>query len=371
MPKQIVMIGTATDTRGGIASVIKVYRMQGLFERWPAVYLATHRNGSKLQKLATAASAWLRFLGLLASGQALLLHVHTASGASFWRKALFVVPALAARVPVVLHVHGGGFEQFFERQSPLLGRRFIRWVFLRSQAVVALSDEWMRSLASMAPGSRIVVVPNPIEIPPWQASLTGAPPTVLFLGLLLPAKGVQELICAWPAVTAAVPGAQLVLGGVGDQLPRWQELARSLGAEQSIRFAGWVLDDAKTELLKQAWVFALPSYLEALPMSILESMAAGIPVVATRVGGVPLAVAEGRTGHLVEPQDVAALAAALIDLLTDEDKRLSFGRQARQRAASEFSADVMVPKIDALWRAILPPAPEAPDAPDASAAAAP
>ena len=88
-------------------------------------------------------------------------------------------------------------------------------------------------------------------------------------------------------------------------------------------------------------------------MAILESMAAGIPVVATRVGGVPLAVSDGETGLLIEPGDVAAFGQALTGLLTDSDRRLAFGRAARQRAVDLFSAETQLGRIESLWRETL------------------
>lgn len=354
MTKRIVMIGTELPTRGGISAVVKVYLSQGLFDRWPVSYIATHCNGDKWAKLRVALAGWLQFMGLLLRGQVSLLHVHSSSGASFWRKSLFIVPAMALGVPYILHMHGGRFLDFYENDCSALGKRFVRRVFRQARHVVALSQEWVDALTQLAPGCRVTMVPNPIEIPPWQATLQHQPPSVLFLGLLLPAKGIEELIRAWVSVHARLPQAELVLGGVGDDMPRWKQLAAELGVGGVVRFPGWVLGEEKTALMQRCSVFALPSHREALPMSILEAMAAGVPVVATRVGGVPLAVDDGRTGLLVEPTDVPALATALLALLTDDARRLAFGQAGRAKARAEFSADVMVPKVDALWRSVLP-----------------
>jgi glycosyltransferase involved in cell wall biosynthesis len=352
MYKQIVMIGSAPGTRGGVAAVVSVYEAQGLFARWPLSYISTHRDGSKAVKLGQAARAWLAVMGRLLTGRIGLLHVHLSSGASFWRKSLFVLPAQLMGVPYVLHMHGGRFLDFYGARSPL-SRCFVRYVFRQACRVIALSDEWRDKLTAMAPGISVLVVPNPVHVPPWQASLDGAPPTVLFLGILRRDKGVHELLQAWPAVRAAVPGARIVLGGIGD-MDEVRALAASLGVADAVDLPGWIVGSAKDALMRRAWIFALPSHREALPMSILEAMAAGVPVVATRVGGIPMAVENGRTGALVEVQDVPGLTASLIALLTDRDTRLGLGRGARQRALDTFSADVTVPRIDALWREIAP-----------------
>jgi len=352
--RRIVMIGTGRDVRGGISAMVNVYFAQGLFHRWNARYLSTHCDGSKARKAAKAVASWLTFMAMLLTGRVALAHVHIASDASFWRKSLFIVPAHLLRVPYVLHMHGGNFIEFYRTRGPAV-RRFIRWIYARAQRVIALSEEWRTALLGMQPASRVVVIPNPVEIPAWQASLDAGAPTVLFLGVIKERKGVHDLLRAWPGVLRAVPGARLVLGGVGDAQEA-SALARELHVEDSIEMPGWIVGEAKDALMKRAWVFALPSHYEALPMSVLEAQAAGVPVVSTRVGGIPTAVHDGRTGILLEPLDVPGLEAALVGLLTDPARRKAVGEAARRAAAERFSADVLVPKVDAIWREIVPAA---------------
>jgi glycosyltransferase involved in cell wall biosynthesis len=351
MSKEIVMIGTAPETRSGISAVVNVYQSHGLFERWRVAYLATHTDGGKAAKALAAAKGWVAFMARLATGRVALLHVLGSSGPSFWRKALFIVPAHLAGVPYVFHVHCGRFVEFY-RGCGTLGRALIRAVFRNARCVAALSDEWRDALAAIAP-ARFAVVPNPVEVPSWQACLNGAPPTVLFLGVLSEAKGVQDLLRAWPDVLKAIPQARLVLGGTGGE-QQARALAETLGIAECVSMPGWVVGNEKTALLRKAWVFALPSHYEALPMSVLEAMAAGLPVVASRVGAIPRALEDGKSGVLVAPGDVNRLAQALIGLLFDARRRHAMGRAARTRALEEFSADVMVPRLEALWRAAVP-----------------
>ena len=350
--KRIVMIGTRRDVRGGISAMVNVYFAHGLFDRWNARYLATHCDGGKLRKAAQAAASWLSFMGLLLTGRVALAHVHIASDASFWRKSLFIVPAHLMRVPYVLHMHGGNFIEFYRTRNALV-RRFIRWIYARANRVIALSQEWREALLALQPESRVVVIPNPVEIPSWQAILEGTPPTVLFLGVIKERKGVHDLLRAWPAVLRAAPDARLVLGGVGD-VEEAKALAHELHVGDSVEMPGWIVGAAKDALMKRAWVFVLPSHYEALPMSVLEAMAAGVPVVASRVGGIPAAIEDGRTGILIEPRDIDRLASSLVALLIAGERRKAMGDAARRQAAASYSADVLVPGIDSLWRERVP-----------------
>jgi glycosyltransferase involved in cell wall biosynthesis len=173
-------------------------------------------------------------------------------------------------------------------------------------------------------------------VPRWRATLDGEVPTVLFLGVLREAKGVLELVQAWPRVLAAVPGARLVLGGSGD-LAAVSAAVRAAGVESSVEFPGWVGGAEKERLLRNAWVLALPSH---------------VPVVASAVGAIPRAVEHGRSGLLIAPRDPQALAQALISLLTDGEQRKAMGANARRRAEECFSADALVPQLEALWRRV-------------------
>ncbi len=342
------MIGSSRATHGGISSMVNVYFANGLFERWNAMYLETHRDGSKAQKAMKAAGAWLAFMAQLATASVALLHVHIASDASFWRKALFIVPAHLLRVPYILHMHGGDFAAFYRNRCGPLARAFLRYLYRNAQEVVALSDEWRDALFAAIPGIRLVVVPNPVEVPASPAPLTGQPPRVLYLGVVKEAKGSYDLLRAWPAVLRANPGARLVLAGSGE-LDRARALAAELGISESVDTPGWTAGEAKAKLLREAVLFVLPSHFEALPMAVLEAMAVGLPVVATSVGGIPDAIVDGRDGVLIPAQDPQALADALQGLLADSPRRHALGGAARRRAMETFSAGVVVPRIEALW----------------------
>jgi glycosyltransferase involved in cell wall biosynthesis len=346
------MLGTTPASRSGIAALVHTYAANGLFQRWHAVYLPTHREGGQAHKLAIASGAWLDVMARLAAGRIALLHIHLASNASFWRKAAFMMPARLFGVPYVLHVHGGGFAAFYEAQ-PAPARALIRQRLRGAARVIALSAEQRATLEAIEPDARVEVIPNPVDVPAWQAGLEASPPTVLFLGVLLERKGVHDLLRAWPAVREAIPDATLVLAGSGDATDLWR-LVGELGIESSVRFAGWVEGEAKERLMKSAWVVALPSHVEAFPMAVLEALAAGVPVVASRVGGIASAIEHPRSGLLVTPGDASELARALVAILGNALRRKGMGRAARERALAEFSSEVVVPRLEALWRELAP-----------------
>jgi glycosyltransferase involved in cell wall biosynthesis len=161
----------------------------------------------------------------------------------------------------------------------------------------------------------------------------------------------QKGHCYLLEAAAQVPEAQFVLAGDGPLRASLEAQARSLGVEDRVKFLGYRSDIA--DLLADCDVFVLPSLYEGLPLSILEAMSAGKPVIATHIGGTDEAVIAGETGLLVPPADSAALAAAIRSLLTDRPLAQRLATAGRARVAQEFSAAKMVQQVIAVYDELL------------------
>lgn len=347
--KQLVMIGPDYDGLGGIASVVTVYRRSGLFDRYLMTYIVTHRVGSGAAKLRVMASAWLAFMYCIVRRRIGLVHAHAASRASFWRKSAFLLPAFAFGVPTILHLHGAAFEDFFERECGPVRKAIIRFVFRRCSRVIALSDTWKRWIEQVCPGARVEVIYNAVFVPPatvpWERRQRGA---VLSLGVLGKRKGSYDLVAAAARVSANCPELHLRLGGDGE-LGQVSAHAKSLGVADRVALLGWVRGADRDHQLASASVYALPSYNEGLPMSILEAMAAGLPILSTPIGGIPEAVTHGVEGFLVPPGDVEAIARHLERMLDDAELARRMGEAARRKIQDKFSVDDMLPKVERLY----------------------
>jgi glycosyltransferase involved in cell wall biosynthesis len=346
-PKRIVMLGTGFATRGGISSVVNVYREAGLFERYPIIYVSTHGDGGALRKLRICIAALARYLLLLLRGRVALAHVHMSTGMSFWRKLLFACPTLLAGVPVILHLHGADFAAF-HRDGGMLRKWAMRALFDRAAAIIVLSKSWQRWAQRLSRNPLIVPIFNPVVVPAAGGALPREPASILFLGQLGSRKGAYELLQAAALLVARHPRLRLRMAGDGE-VEEVRAAAGHLGLGAHVEVLEWVAGARKSALLASASVYALPSYCEALPMSVLEAMAAGLPVVCTPVGGIPEAVTDGVEGAIVAPGDVAALAAALDMLLSDAAARERMGQAARLRIESSFSAARVLPQIGILY----------------------
>jgi glycosyltransferase involved in cell wall biosynthesis len=171
------------------------------------------------------------------------------------------------------------------------------------------------------------------------------------VGRFVPPKGYSHLLDALHTANAQYPGVRSLLVGDGPLRAAMETKAEALGLLENVIFTGTRRDIP--EILALLNVFVLPSLWEGLPIALLEAMAAGLPVVATAVGGTPEVVIDGVTGFLVPPRDPEALADAILRLLRDPDLRQRMGEAGRARVTEHFSVEQMVRKTEALYEQLL------------------
>jgi len=351
--KQIVMIGTALNGRGGISSVAATYAAAGLFDDGQITYLESHCDVSKLAKLKAFVGSMVRLWILLLRGKADLVHVHTASGLSFWRKSLFAWSALLWRKPMLLHIHSGMFDQFVLQHGWLL-TVFVRATLSRACRVIVLSESWIEKLSPICPEARWSVLVNPVNIYPAPLRIDKNIESnieILFLGRITRLKGVFDLVRAFAAIHQAAPCLRLVLAGEGECYHVMQ-MARDLGVADKIQMTGWIGGVKKAEWLDRCEIFALPSYIEALPVSMLEAMAARQAVVVSRVGSVPEVLGKGH-GLMVPAGGVDELANALLTLANNSSLRRQIANAGRELVENHYAATIVCARLRELYKECL------------------
>jgi glycosyltransferase involved in cell wall biosynthesis len=353
------IVGPAPWSAGGVAAVTRLLLSSSLGERYRLLAMPTHAAGSLPARVARGVRGMARvLLGLFAERPA-LAHVKVASRGSFYRKLAVVALLRAARVPAVVHVHGGGFDAFV-RAAPAWVHAAARWMIEGAPAAVTLSTARLEMLRPLFPRAAWSVIPNPVEaaaLAPLAAERyhggggrVGGPLRLLFLGDVVERKGVADLLRALAALRAE-GRPQLVVAGPGEA-SRFRRLAAELGIAERVAWPGWVDEAAKRELLRAADVFVLPSHVEGVPLALLEAMASGLPSVVTPVGGVPDAVLAGETSLVVPAGDVRALARAIGRLVEDAPLRARLGARAQERAR-DFDVEVVAAQVARLYGQVL------------------
>ena len=348
-PSRIVMVGTSFATRGGISSVVNSLRGAGLFSRWPIEYIESHCDGSVPRKLYWAAKGLARFAVALVRYPRAVLHVHTASRASFWRKLVFITLARAAGWPYIVHLHGGGFARF-HAEAAGWQRRLIESALSHAACVITVSERWSAWIRETVPAARVACVPNPALVRACRA--VREPGLIAFVGRCEAAKGIFDLLEALRTNCAWHPEARLECAGDGD-LQAVADHAEALGIRSRVNLRGWIDVEERSRLLARATVFVLPSHAEGLPVSLLEAMGAGCAVIASDAGGIPDAIVNGGNGLLVPAGDVAALAAALDHVLRDALLASRLGSAARATVTRNHGPGLAVARLASIYSEVI------------------
>lgn len=308
-----------------------------LAERYEFEAIPTYRDSRPLARLVLFGASLLALVRWCARPGPRIAHVHMAARGSMYRKAVIVAVARSLRRPVILHLHAGpgDLTAFLDR----LGR--IRLALLRATltaatSVLSVSAGTAEALSEALGLSGIEVVPNPPPATALAAPASGGSPRdgvgILYLGGFDdPAKGGRVLIESLPALLGASAEVHVVLAGPGGPPGALPERSQ---------WSGWLDEGARDAAFAEADVFVMPSLSEGMPMALLEAMAHRLPIVASRVGGVPEMLTDGLDAVLVEPGDARQLACALADLAGDPERRRTLAAAAGERVRRLAEEDV-------------------------------
>ena len=296
--------------------------------------------------------SWLPLLRLLRGRRVDVLHAHL-FGSNVWAALL----GSLARVPAVIaHEHmwaysGGGMR-------PLIDREVIARF---SDAFIAVSREGRRRMIEIEriPEESVVYIPNGVaSLPEGDGAAVraefGIPaevPLIGSVGHLRTEKAFEVLIEAAARLRERSPGAAVLIAGEGPEREMLEALRSRLGLEGAVHLPGARSD--VPDVLAALDVAVCCSDFEGGPLSVMEYMGAGLPVVATDVGGLPELVQAGRTGILVPPRDPGALADAIVGLLDDPERRSELGSAGRDLRAREYDVDVWMSRIEGLYASLL------------------
>lgn len=207
-------------------------------------------------------------------------------------------------------------------------------VLKNANAILALTDDMRKKLNSIYPRD-IYVVPNGINLEQFDDISSNFPnkagtKKILFVGRFHPVKGVQYLIMAMKKVYEEIPDARLLLIGDGEERNKLERLADNLGIRESIDFIGELPHKKIAGFMNHADVFVLPSISESFGMVNLEAMACGLPIVATRVGGIPNVIKNGVNGYLVEAKKPDEIAEKILLLLQNPQLRMEISQRNKE-----------------------------------------
>ncbi|RYF88046.1 MAG: glycosyltransferase family 1 protein, partial [Chitinophagaceae bacterium] len=234
-----------------------------------------------------------------------------------------------------------------------LRKRFIKFIIEKADVVVCLSEVWREFFSSNFKLKKLVIINNVIPTAVRDAhDKNGEAINLLFLGQIGVRKGLFDLLDVLAQNRSEFKNkVRLTIGGIGEV----ERLEKTLADHQfngDVKFAGWVNGTKKAELLNGCDVYVLPSYFEGLPISILEAMSYGKPVISTHVGGIPEIVKPGVNGWLFEPGDKNALGSIIAEAMNDKERLKQYGSNSLS-ISKNYTPESVFQSVNELYRQIL------------------
>ncbi|HEY2878260.1 glycosyltransferase family 4 protein [Nocardioides sp.] len=349
---KVLLVGKGFPDRGGIPTFLNTLRHGELGELHQITFLNvahfdTPEGGEVTAGNISRTLRDARNVFRMAKGQD-IVHIHSAlaPAVTVGRAGLLGLAGRLRGAKVVMHAHGGNIETWLTTRRT---RALMRLAMRPTSHVVAVWSAGEQTLGRALGPGRVSLIDNGVDTSRFvPAETDNHPPRVLYVGLLTPRKGVLDLIEASRLLRdEGVEHELLLLGGMPDEGPEAAEPVLA-AAEGVARLLGTRPPEEMPAEYADADVFCLPSWWEAMPLSVLEAMSAGLPVVASDVGDVSRLVTP-ECGAVVPAKDPQRLADALRGLLVDPELRRRQGEASRRRAVEAFSSTATARAIDRLF----------------------
>ncbi len=270
-----------------------------------------------------------------------LVHTHYASGFGIWGRK-------TNHSPHLLSVWG---SDVVDVPRSMFGRFQVRKTLRQADHISATSEFLKRRCEELLPGSekKITVIPFGVELPKVPTNEPDSPVRLLFLKKHLKRYGPDVLLRAFAVASKQVPSLCMTMAGDGPMHEELVALTNDLHISKQIDFPGFVPNEQAHKLIEKSHIIVMPSLEEAFGVAAIEGSVHGRPVIATTVGGIPEVICDGQSGILVPPDDVDALATAIIKLASDKELRNSMGQAGKKIVCEQYLWDNCVDRIVALY----------------------
>lgn len=345
--ERILTVGPAAKPQGGIAQLLINYR-NDIFVSMKQLEFNAGQQGAIIKNIIYFLKFLLQeFWLLLIDRKIKIVHFHTAAGITFIRVAIGWALARLFLKKTIIHIHAGAFPMYYKKHS-----KFVRFVLERCDRVVCLSEEWKDFYTSEVGLKNVVIINNVIPTPQWTDEPNDGKFHFLFLGHMIENKGLFDLLEVLKDHSTEL-SAKMVLhiGGARNE-PKIQDFISSNDLGGFVKYEGWVTGDDKIFLLNLCDILILPSYIEGLPMSILEGMSYKMPIISTRVGGVPSLVVENVNGHLMEPGDKQGLFSSIMSYLNRPELIKIQGENSFMRI-NPYLPDTVSDQLEKMYLSVL------------------
>lgn len=331
--------------RGGIAQVVYTYDKQ-VFEKCKSLRIKGGKN-IWVSRLFIIVAMIKLVIKLLFDRNVKIVHIHTASYNRFYFNTFFMRIAKFFKKKVIMHIHGGAFAEYYNTNP-----KWIKAMLQKCDVIVALTSYWEKFFKEKVGCNNVITVNNIIETPQYTNIPKDADcKDFLFLGKVCKEKGLYDLIDVLNEHKTEFEGKiKLHIGG-GGEIEKLKKMIEENSLQNIVKYEGWVSGDKKISLLNNCDIYILPSYIEGLPISILEAMSYGHYIISTTVGGIPEIITNKDEGLLITPGDKEAIYSALRYCV--EDKNIKETKNRRIARTLKHQPEEISKELKAIYTKLL------------------
>ncbi|GAA0861339.1 glycosyltransferase family 4 protein [Paraclostridium tenue] len=342
----ILMVGPHKDkVNGGMSTVIKEYTNSNYLKEFDIKNIHTVVPGSKVKKILYGLNSMVVMSYYLAFKKIDLVHIHTASGKSFFRKSIFIKIANKFNKKIILHIHGGAFEDVYLSADDSTKYK-ITQNLNKCEKIVVLSKAWKNKIEKMT-DSEIVVINNSVNVNEDNSYNVNSK-KILFIGRIEKDKGIFDFIEMARELVQNDDSIKFTICGDGE-LEQTKQLIEKYNLQDKFELLGWVSKQEVERELKDTMIFILPSYKEAMPMAILESMSCGVPTIATNVGSIPEVIKDMENGRTFVPGDIKNLVNITKEMIENQKLRENYSNKSFKDIKENYSNEVNHKKLKDLY----------------------
>ena len=333
---------------GGVGSVLEIYKRNICHYNFIPTYPSNHRKS----KITFFIKSIFKNIRLLVFNRKIkILHLHSASKGSFIRKSIICIIGKLSGRKIIFHMHSGGFESYYNNSGLL--KPYIKYILHASDGVICLSKQWFEFYSSGMHLTNVSIIGNPVEENYCEKNQQHTETLrLLFLGKICDDKGIFGLINYLKTNKYFLEDQiKLDIGGNGED-ERLMKVLNDPILNKHIESHGWVNGEVKKKMICECDIFILPSYVEGLPVSILEAMAGGKPIIATNVGGIPSIVINDYNGWLIDPGAFHQLDIVFEQIFSNENICTKYGANSSVEA-KKYTPEVVLAELSTLYKSLV------------------
>ena len=350
---KVLMVGVDKTSVGGMLTVVENYlNSEDFCKKTNLRYIPSVINKNPAVKILYFLVAFFRIAICILLDRIDIVHIHMAERTSVYREGIVAKLAKILKCKVIVHMHGADIEPWYNCLGATK-KKIARYFIGCADKVIILGENWRPFMEKLVRDKRqLDVIYNAVYVPSCNKYNANAR-NIIFLGMIIPRKGIVDLLDAIKLISDRLPSDVQVLLYGSDKNNNIENLISERNLKKRVFFCGWLDGKEKANCFQTAMINVLPSYHEGLPMTILETMAHGIPNISTTIAAIPEAIKDGENGLLVKPGDVPSLANALLVLATDKKIREKFSTASYETVRNKFAIESHLSQVASLYETIL------------------